>query len=104
MMKGRKLLIITIELGNGKQEQLTIYENDNPQEVAEEFCNKHHYDRDLREILQYQIEHTIFETKSKLLQKERSQTFSNDSRDAELEIPLEVTYSENDVYNRFSPK
>lgn len=25
-----KLLIVTIEIGNGEQEQLTIYENDNP--------------------------------------------------------------------------
>lgn len=37
MGRGRKLLVITIEVGNGKQEQLKIYENDNPKEVAEEF-------------------------------------------------------------------
>lgn len=102
--KGRKLLVITIEIGNGKQEQLTIYENDNPQEVAEEFCNRHHYERELRDLLQYQIECTIYEAKSKLLQRERSQTYSQYSHDQELEIPLEVTYSENGVYNKISPK
>jgi len=35
--RGRKLLVITIDVGKGKQEQLVIHENDNPQEIAEEF-------------------------------------------------------------------
>lgn len=103
--KGRKLLIITIEIGSGKQEQLVIYENDNPQEVAEEFCNKHKYEKELRDMLQYQIEYTIYETKSKLIQKEKSKTFSaNNSQEAELEIPLEMTYSDNGMYGKLSPK
>lgn len=62
--KDRKLLIVTIEIGNGEQEQLTIYENDNPQEIAEEFCNKHNIDRDLQEIICMHIEKSINDTKS----------------------------------------
>ena len=103
--KGRKLLIITIEIGSGKQGELVIYENDNPHEVAEEFCNKHNYEKELRDMLQYQIEYTIYETKSKLIQKEKSKTFSaNNSQEAELEIPLEMTYSDNSMYSKLSPK
>ena len=56
-------------------------------------------------MLQYQIEYTIYETKSKLIQKEKSKTFStNNSQEAELEIPLEVTYSDNGMYSKLSPK
>jgi len=35
--RGRKLLVITIDVGKGKQEQLVIHEYDNSQEIAEEF-------------------------------------------------------------------
>ena len=56
-------------------------------------------------MLQYQIEYTIYETKSKLIQKEKSKTFSaNNSQEAELEIPLEMTYSDNGMYSKLSPK
>lgn len=105
MSRGRKLLIITIEIGNGRQEQLTIYENDNLQEVAEDFCSQHNYGRDLRDMLQYQIENTVYETKLKLIQKERSPEFSTHFNELpEVEIPLEVTYSESGVYSKFTPK
>jgi hypothetical protein len=104
MNKGRKLLVITIEVGNGRQEQLIIYESDDPQKAAEEFCNKHSYDRELRDMLQYQIECTIYEAKSKLLQKERSKLFTTMSASNDFEIPLEITYSENGVYSKLTPK
>ena len=65
---------------------------------------KHNYERELTDMLQYQIESTIYEAKSKLLQKERSPEFSNKSHEPELEMPLEVTYSENEVYPKFTPK
>lgn len=95
--KGRKLLVITIEVGNGMQEPLTVYETDNPQDVAEKFINKHNYERELRDLLKYQIESTIYEAKSKMLKKEKSSYY-----DTDLEIPLEVTYSENGV--KFTPR
>jgi len=102
--RGRKLLVITIEVGNGKQEQLVIHESDNPQMVAEDFCIRHNYNRELKDMLQYQIECTIYEAKSKLIQKERSKAYSFNSGDREFEIPLEVTYSENGMYSKFTPK
>jgi len=52
-------------------------------------------------MLQYQIECTIYEAKSKLLQKE-SQTANSMTEDLEMEIPLEVTYSEGGI--RVSPR
>lgn len=53
-------------------------------------------------MLQYQIEGTIYEAKSKLLKKERSQIASSHNGDLEMEIPLEVTYSEGGI--RVSPR
>lgn len=53
-------------------------------------------------MLQYQIEGTIYEAKSKLLKKERSQGTASQRDEAELEIPLEFTYSEGGI--RISPK
>ena len=99
--RGRKLLVITIDVGKGKQEQLVIHEYDNSQEIAEEFWVKHQYERELKDMLQYQIECTIYEAKSKLLQKE-SQTANSMTEDLEMEIPLEVTYSEGGI--RVSPR
>ncbi|CAI2386175.1 unnamed protein product [Moneuplotes crassus] len=100
--RGRKLLIITIDIGKGRNEQLAIHENDNPQEVAEKFCERHQYESGLKDMLQYQIEGTIYEAKSKLLKKERSQGTASQHDEAELEIPLEFTYSEGGI--RISPK
>lgn len=54
-------------------------------------------------MLKYQIEYTIYETKSKLLQKQKSNTYSSDSPEPEIEIPLELTYSENGMYSKLSP-
>jgi hypothetical protein len=88
-------------MGQERREQIVIYEQDNPQEVAEEFCNRHQYDKEFRDMLQYQIESTIYEAKSKLIQKQRSHATQHIS-DSELEMPLEVTYS--DAGFRFSPK
>lgn len=100
--RGRKLLVITIDVGKGKNEQVVIYEHDVAQEVAEKFCDKHQYEGSLKDMLQYQIENTIYEAKSALLKKERSQATASQHGDPELEIPLEFTYSEGGI--KLSPR
>ena len=77
--RGRKLLIVTIEIGNGEQENLTIFENDNPQDVAREFCKRHGIDNELQEIIALHIENSIHETKSKLLMRDRSPSYATAS-------------------------
>ena len=36
--KDKELLTITVEIGNGKREEIVIRENDNVQEVSDQFC------------------------------------------------------------------
>ena len=100
--KGRKLLVLTVQMGQNRSEQIVIYEQDNPKEVSEEFCRRHQYDREFKDMLQYQIESTICEAKSKIMQKQRAHNSNYNIPDSELEIPLEVTYS--DAGLRFSPR
>jgi hypothetical protein len=37
----KKLLIVTIDVGNETAENITIYERDDPSMVAQEFCIKY---------------------------------------------------------------
>lgn len=39
--RGKELLTITVEIGNGQKENLVIFENDSAEKVAEEFCQKY---------------------------------------------------------------
>lgn len=89
--RGRKLLIVTIEIGNGEQENLTIFENDDPQLVAEHFCIKHQIDAELQDIITLHIRNSIIETKSKILKQERSHSMTMQSNDPEIEIPLDAS-------------
>ena len=39
--RGNELLTITVEIGNGKRENIVIFEHDRAEDVAEEFCERH---------------------------------------------------------------
>lgn len=36
-----ELLIMTIEIGNGRKDTIHVFENDNPEDLAKDFCAKH---------------------------------------------------------------
>ena len=80
------MLIVTIEIGNGEQEELSIFEGDDIQVRAMEFCEKHGIDPYFKEPISYLIEEKI--TKAKQLQMERSGSFDNSDEGPENEVPL----------------
>ena len=64
--KKPELLLMTVEIGDGRRDTLTICEGDDPQKLAIEFCNKHDLDERMIETLQQHImmnlQHPAIET------------------------------------------
>ena len=52
---GRQILIMDIELGEGRTAELVVHEHDEPSELARAFCRRHHLDVKVKEILEQQI-------------------------------------------------
>jgi hypothetical protein len=48
---GREILIITISIGNGKTDELTIREHDTPKFIAKEFCRKHKLNPEAEKVI-----------------------------------------------------
>jgi hypothetical protein len=46
--RGRELLTITVEIGNGESENIVIYEFDSAEEVAEKFSQRYFLGPDLK--------------------------------------------------------
>ena len=49
--QGREILVISIDIGTGKPEEITLREHDTPQSVALEFCRKHNLNPDAEKVL-----------------------------------------------------
>ena len=48
---GREVLILNIDIGNGRKEDLAIREHDTPKVIAEDFCRKHNLNPDAERVL-----------------------------------------------------
>lgn len=57
--KGREILVMTVDVGKGQKEDITVREEDEPSELARNFALKHKLDQELEEALAQQIEHNI---------------------------------------------
>ena len=58
--RGKELLTITVEIGDGQRENILIYENDTASFVAEEFCAKYvNISDDLKEAFTQQIDENM---------------------------------------------
>ena len=65
--RGNEMLTITVEIGNGQQENIIIYENDTAERVAEEFCSRYeNINAELKELFTNQIEENIREVKAEI--------------------------------------
>ena len=51
----KELLTITVEIGNGRQENILIRQNDDPFELATKFAQEHGVSNQLRDLLANQI-------------------------------------------------
>ena len=54
---------MTVEIGDGRQDQLTICEGDDPEKLAKEFCVKHDLEERMIETLKQHITNNLQQTK-----------------------------------------
>src|SRR5690242_5883109 len=71
--QGNEILIMTIDIGDGRNDEITVYENDKPEVLAEQFCSRHNMSYEIREVLAQQIKMNI-----DLIYQEEDQSTSND--------------------------
>ncbi|CAG9324973.1 unnamed protein product [Blepharisma stoltei] len=109
--KGNELLIMTIDIGDGRTDELTVYENDKPEWIAEQFCLRHNMSSDVKELLIQQIKMNI-----EIIYQEQAQSMTfnkeNDFINNEPEFmqndrsltPIEKSYSpeSNEYLRKFS--
>ncbi|CAG9328185.1 unnamed protein product [Blepharisma stoltei] len=50
-IKSQELLVMTVEIGDGRQDIIVIYENDDPTQLASDFAKKHSLDPSLQQSL-----------------------------------------------------
>lgn len=61
--KGKEVLVMTIDIGDGRQDTISIQENDDPIDLARNFSAKHHLDYEMQETL---LNHIIENIQSSL--------------------------------------
>lgn len=64
--ESKELLTITVEIGNGEQENIVILEDDTAEVVADRFCNKYDMNDELRSIFTEQIAQNIEQAKQEM--------------------------------------
>ncbi|CAI2384022.1 unnamed protein product [Moneuplotes crassus] len=79
----KELLTITVEIGNGQQENIVIMQGETADEVAEKFCNKYDMNEELKLLFKEQITQNIDQALNEIDEQEdveESQTegFEND--------------------------
>jgi hypothetical protein len=61
----KELLIMTIEIGDGQKDTLRVFENDDPNELAKQFCEKH----GLNPNIVYPLAQNIYANMEQVLQE-----------------------------------
>jgi hypothetical protein len=56
---GNEVLIMTIDIGDGRKDDLLVREDDDPRILAENFCKKHSLGQDIKKALIDQIEQNL---------------------------------------------
>jgi len=72
------LLCMTIDLGEGKKDVLNVYSNDDPKDIARQFCVKNHLNLEAVEILNNNILQNL-NTREKEQQNENVDNFRNNN-------------------------
>lgn len=96
--KGKQLLVMTVDIGDGRQDFITVYEHDDPSYLAQDFAAKYGLDPILQKNLHIMIqENTKVVLKNNLHMKEPSDTDSNSP--SQFMSPIKIENKNND--NRF---
>ena len=77
--RGKQLLVMTIEIGDGRQDFIAVYEKDDPSALAQEFSSKYNLDSTLTRNLSIMIKENKNEVLSKglhLQETSESESFS----------------------------
>lgn len=61
--RGTQLLVLTIDLGNGRSENIPVHEYDDPDYLAQEFCEKFALDTKLKKNLELMIKENLREVR-----------------------------------------
>ena len=67
------IYIMTLELEKGKPEQLKIYSDSNPTQLASDFCKEHNLDFNGMDYLRQKIEHLLNQKNLELLPKKKDE-------------------------------
>jgi len=57
--RGREILVISVDIGDGRTGEMNIYEYDVPRKLAKDFCIKHELPDDVQDILTSHIVENI---------------------------------------------
>jgi hypothetical protein len=55
---------MTIDIGGGVEEEVTVYDGDEPKEIAMSVVNKHKLDNNIMKIIEENIKHNLILVKS----------------------------------------
>ena len=76
--RGKELLTITVEIGNGQKENIVIYENDDAQQISDEFWARHGINDELKVIFTNQIAENIVQVKEEIANEQESEQPENE--------------------------
>ncbi|CAI2360937.1 unnamed protein product [Moneuplotes crassus] len=68
--KGKELLTITVEIGNGETEDLANNENEDPFKISEAFCTKHNIQEELKAAFTSQVFANISQVRKDITKEE----------------------------------
>lgn len=86
-----KVLSLTVDIQNGKQELLEVRESDNLEKVAEVFCIKYGLDNECKQLLINTIQHHLYDDSQKQVEEAQNEIIEqNPKHMQELEGTLEV--------------
>jgi len=94
----QELLTITVEIGNGEQENIIILNDDTAQKVAERFCDKYDMNEDLKILFTEQIAQNMEQAKKEM--DSEIEKFE-DSENGQLEY-VSTAIDATPQYNAFS--
>lgn len=79
-VRGKELLTITVEIGNGQKENIVIFENDDAQHVSDAFCNRHNINNELKVIFTNQIAENIDQVREEIALEQGEDKYSTESK------------------------
>jgi hypothetical protein len=111
---GREVLILNIDIGNGRSEDLKIREHDTPKLIAQDFCRKHNLNPEAEKVLldvikdhlrvKPVVEVSMMVDKSEKKEESLKQSESFRYKQDEVRSKTDKTFNDHSKISRFSNK